>query len=73
MKPTDVSGIYKREDGVFVNRDDEKLEAYKKQKQYMREMKEKADKVDRLEESMNEMKQSLDLIKEILLNKDNEK
>lgn len=59
MEKTDVEGVYKREDGVFVNRSNDKLKAYRRQKQHMREMKQQSERIDRMEEKM-------DLILELL-------
>lgn len=59
MEKTDVEGVYKREEGVFVNRSNDKLKAYRRQKQHMREMKQQSERIDRMEEKM-------DLILELL-------
>lgn len=53
MEKTDVEGVYKREEGVFVNRSHDKLEAYRRQKQYMRDMKEQSKRIDDMESKMD--------------------
>lgn len=59
MEKTEVNGIYKKSEGVFINTDNDALIAYKKRKQ-------QAEKLHILEQDVNEMKSDLKEIKDLL-------
>lgn len=59
MEKTEVNGIYKKSEGVFINTDNDALIAYKKRKL-------QAEKIKSLEQDVTEMKSDLKEIKELL-------
>ncbi len=59
MEKTEVPGIYKVKKGVLINKDQESLAAYKKNKMRNR-------KLEQLEEDVQSMKNDLTEIKELL-------
>jgi len=56
---TDIPGIYKEEEGVFLNKDESALSAYKKRKRKFREM-------DEMKEEIKDMKSDIAEIKDLL-------
>lgn len=58
-KKTDVHGMYKVREGIVINKDNDALEAYKKRKM-------KNQKVDILEEQVQDIKNDLEEIKQLL-------
>lgn len=58
-KKTDVPGLYKVSEGVIINKDNEGLLAYKKNKQRLMM-------VDKLYNEMNTLKSDMQEIKELL-------
>lgn len=59
MEKTEVQGIYKASEGVFINTDNSALIAYKKRK-------EQAGKLETLENDIHTLKSDLQEIKELL-------
>jgi hypothetical protein len=59
MEKTEVKGIYKTREGVFINTDNSGLVAYKKRK-------EQQEKIKNLERDVVDMKSDLKEIKELL-------
>ena len=58
-KKTDVPGMYKVREGIVINKDNDALEAYKKRKMNNQ-------KVDILEEQVQDIKNDLEEIKQLL-------
>lgn len=59
MEKTEVKGVYKKSEGVFINTDNSALIAYKKRK-------EQANKLIELEKDVKGMKSDLEEIKDLL-------
>jgi len=59
MEKTEVKGIYKKSEGVFINTDNSALVAYKKRK-------EQANRLSELENDVKGMKSDLQEIKDLL-------
>jgi cell shape-determining protein MreC len=56
---TPYKGIYKAEEGVFINKDNQSLQAYKKQKKQMQEMAAYKQEVASLKTDIEEIKELL--------------
>lgn len=63
MYKTEIPGIYKAEDGVLVNRDNEALKAYKKRRESLRA---KENKINTLEEKVDSLSNDIEEIKNLL-------
>ena len=59
MKKTEVQGIYKERDGILINKDNEGLAAYKKQKL-------QANRLNKLEDALESTQKDLSEIKSLL-------
>jgi peptidoglycan hydrolase CwlO-like protein len=59
MIKTEVQGIYKKSEGVLINKDDDALASYKKQK--MRNKR-----IEKMEEDMTSLKSDIEEIKNLL-------
>lgn len=59
MEKTEVAGIYKVSEGVLINKDNNALAAYKKQKK-------RANEIEQMKENISELKNDITEIKELL-------
>lgn len=63
MFKTEIPGIYKANDGVLINRDNDALQKYKSKKEAMRA---KENKINRLEEKVDSLSSDIEEIKNLL-------
>ena len=59
MHKTDVKGFYKVEEGIVINRDNEALQAYKKNKTKLREIDSMKKRMEGMEDDLSEIKNML--------------
>jgi hypothetical protein len=63
MHKTEIPGIYKANDGVLINRDNDALQKYKNKKELLRA---KENKINRLEEKVDSLSSDIEEIKNLL-------
>lgn len=61
-KKTDVPGIFKTEDGILINKDNQALKAYKERKK----REQKLNNIDKLENDLHSLKSDIEEIKQLL-------
>ena len=72
LQKTDVPGMFKNDDtGVIVNKDINKLEAYRKQKKLLSKTKQATEEVKEMKNELTCLKEEMNSIKDLLIQLNN--